>query len=264
MLRDIWTKTLFDQRRALAGWAVGLAFVSLGYAAFYPAVNDPALAEAMANFPQGVVDAFGLTDLTSPAGYLGSTVFGLLAPVLTLILATATGARAVAGDEEAGALELLLTLPVSRGRIVWQRALSLAIVMALAGLVVFLALLAIRAPAEFDQLSPGNLAAACAHLALLGLTYGTLALAVGSLTGRRGLALAVTAVAAVLGYMGNTMAAGIDRLAWLQDLSPFFYYSGGEPLRNGVQWGDAAVLLATSTVFVVVAAITFNRRDVGV
>lgn len=264
MLGDIWTKTLFDQRRALLGWAIGLAFVSLVYAAFYPSVNDPAFAEAMENFPQGIMDAFGWTDLTSPAGYLGSTVFGLLAPVLTLILAAATGVRAVAGDEEAGTLELVLTLPVPRTRIVWQRALALTIVMAMAGLVVFLTLLAIRPVAELDAIPAGNLAAAAAHLALLGLTYGTVALAVGALTGRRGVALAVTAVIAVFGYIGNTVAAGIDGLSWLQDISPFFYYSGGEPLRNGMQWGHAAVLLGISAVLVLVAMISFNRRDVGV
>ena len=264
MLRDIWTKTLFDQRFALLGWAVGLAFVSLIYAAFYPSVNDAAFADAMANFPQGLMDAFGWTDLTSPAGYLGSTVFGLLAPILTLILAASTGARAIAGDEEAGTLELLLTLPVSRRRVVWQRALSLVVVMALAGLIVFTALLAIRAPAQIDGVPPANLAAASAHLSLLGLTYGALAMAVGAITGRRGLVLAVTAVAAVVGYMGNTVAAAINGLSWLQNISPFFYYSGGEPLRNGPQWGDAVVLLVVSGVLVAVATIAFGRRDAGV
>ncbi len=264
MLRDIWTKTLFDQRRALLGWSIGLAGVALMYAGFYPSVNDPAFAEAMANFPEGMMEAFGWNDLTSAAGYLGSTIFGLLIPILTIILAAAAGARAIAGDEEAGTLELLLSMPVGRNRVVWQRALALVIVVALAGLVVFLALLAIRTPAQFDEISVGNLAAACAHLSLLGLAYGSLALAVGAIVGRRGLVLAITAVAVVVGYMGNTIATVIDGFSWLRDISPFFYYSGGEPLRNGMQWGDAAVLVAISAVLAAVATVAFNRRDIGV
>jgi hypothetical protein len=35
--------------------------------------------------PEGVLDAIGFTDVTSPAGYLGST-FGLLGPALIIVL----------------------------------------------------------------------------------------------------------------------------------------------------------------------------------
>ena len=43
MLRSVFGKTLWDQRRALAGWTVGVTAVGLLYAAFYPAVNTPVI-----------------------------------------------------------------------------------------------------------------------------------------------------------------------------------------------------------------------------
>lgn len=262
MLRDVWAKTLWDQRRGLLGWAIGLAGVSLVYGAFYPSVSQPAFAEAMEAFPPALMDAFGWSDLTSAEGYLGSTVFGLLGPVLVIILAIATGARAIAGDEEAGTLELVLAQPIGRIKLVLQRALALAVAMVMAGAVVLVAMLVISGPAELG-IPVANLAAAAWQLALLGLTFGSLALAVGGVAGRRSLVLAATAAVAVTAYLGNTVALQVDALAWLQDVSAFHYYAGGEPLRNGLQLGDTAVLLAASAVLVAIAAAAFDRRDVG-
>jgi ABC-2 type transport system permease protein len=44
-------------------------------------------------------------------------------------------------------------------------------------------------------------------------------------------------------------------------LSPFHYYIGGEPLRHGMQWADAAVLLGAGLLLVAAGALRFNRRD---
>jgi ABC-2 type transport system permease protein len=74
----------------------------------------------------------------------------------------------------------------------------------------------------------------------------------------------VTAVAAVAAYLGNTLARQVDALSWLEPLSPFRYYSGGEPLRNGFQAGDAAILAVISLVLVTIGAFAFSRRDVAV
>ena len=40
---------------------------------------------ALRNYPEGLKKAFNMQDVASPAGYLGSAVFGLLVPVLLAI-----------------------------------------------------------------------------------------------------------------------------------------------------------------------------------
>ncbi|WP_202464579.1 hypothetical protein [Streptomyces sp. SID724] len=45
--------------------------------------------------------------------------------------------------------------------------------------------------------------------------------------------------------------------------SPFHYYIGGEPLRSGFQWGDAAVLAIASATFVTAGLTRFNRRGIN-
>jgi ABC-2 type transport system permease protein len=264
MLRSVFGKSLWDQRRGIIGWTVAVAAVGVLYAAFYPSMNNPDMAAAIDAFPEGLLEALGMTDITTPAGYLGSTTYGILGPILMIIFAGALGVRAVAGDEESGRLDVLLAHPVERWSVVLQRAAAMVVAVVLAGLVLFGAMLLASGPAQFASLGAGNLAAATAHIVLLALVFGALGLAVGAVTGRRGMAWGAVAGVAVLTYVANTLGPTVDWLAWSQDLSPFFYYSGGRPLANGFQPFDAAVLAVTAVVLIGLAVVGFLRRDVAV
>jgi ABC-2 type transport system permease protein len=234
------------------------------YAAFWPTVNTPQMQQAMRNYPEGVLEAFNYNDLTSPAGYLGSSVYGLLIPLLVTVLAIAWGTRAVAGDEEAGTLDLLLAHPVGRTRVALQRFAALGAALAVVGVVLWLAMLAIAGPAELEGITAAEFAAATAQLALFGACFGALAFAVGAATGRKALALGASAGVAVLAYLANGVFPQVEGLQWTRDLSPWHWYLGGEPLKNGLQAGDALLLLAVTAVLVVAGTWRFNRRDVAV
>jgi ABC-2 type transport system permease protein len=264
MLRNVFTKTLWDARRSLLSWAVAISAVAAMYAAFWPTVNTPQMQEAMRNYPQGVLEAFNYNDLTSPAGYLGSSVYGLLIPLLVAVLAIAWGTRAVAGDEEAGTLDLLLAHPVGRTRVALQRFAALGAALVVVGAVLWLAMLAIAGPAELEGITAAEFAAATTQLALFGACFGALAFAVGAATGRKALALGASAGVAVLAYLANGVFPQVEGLQWTRDLSPWHWYLGGEPLKNGLQAGDALLLLAVTAVLVVAGTWRFNRRDVAV
>jgi ABC-2 type transport system permease protein len=264
MLRDVFTKTLWDARRSLLGWAVAVGAVAAVYAAFWPTVDTPQMQQALRNYPEGVLQAFNYTDLTSPAGYLGSSVYGLLVPLLVAVFAIAFGTRAVAGDEEAGTLDLLLAHPVSRTRVALQRFAALAAALALVGLVLWLAMLAIAGPAKLEGVTAGELAAMTTQLALFGACIGALALAVGAATGRRALALGAAAGVAVVTYLANGVFSQVEGLAWTRDLSPWHWYLGGKPLEHGLQAGGSLLLLGATVVLVAAGTWRFNRRDVAV
>ena len=264
MLRSVFSKTLWDQRRSLLAWIVGITAVGVLYAAFYPTINNPEMMRALEAYPPGLLDAIGFTDVASPAGYLGSTTFGLLAPALIIVFAAATGGSAIAGEEESGRLDLTLAHPVARWSVVLQRFGAIAVGMLLACAALALALVAISGPAQLGEIGIPNLFAASFQLALLGILFGGLALGIGAATGRRSLVFGVVAIVAVVGYFGNNLAPTIEGLEWLAELSPFQYYLGGQPLRNGLQLADSAVLAVVSLVFVGLGGFLFDRRDVAV
>jgi ABC-2 type transport system permease protein len=263
MLRSVFGKSLWDQRRGILIWSLGVAGVGVMYAAFYPTLNSPEMIEFMKAYPKEIMDAMGITDLATPEGYLGGTTYGILGPILMIIIAASLGTRAIAGEEEAGRLDVLLAHPISRWRVVIERAAAMLVALALAGLVLLLGMTAMAGVAEFESIGVANLAAASGQLVLLGLFFGSLALAVGALTGIRGLALGLVAIVGVLTYFANNLGPSVDWLAWSQDFSPFHYYSGGEPLRNGFQLIDSLVLLGASILLVALAVIGFERRDVA-
>lgn len=264
MLRNPYTKALRDGRRGLLGWTVAIGAVALLYAAYYPAVSQPAMVKAIQAYPESLKKAFNMADLTSPAGYLASTVFGLLVPVLLAVYTIVAGSRAVAGDEESGVLDLVLAHPVSRARLLLARLAALAANVVLVSAVVLLAVYAVSGPAKLSAVGFGHLAATAAQLALFGICVAALTLAVGAATGRRSAAVATGTVVAVLGYFANNLGPQVAALAWTQRLSPFHYLLGGQPLVNGLQVVDCLVLLGAAVVFSALGLAAFTRRDLAV
>ncbi|GAA1903171.1 ABC transporter permease [Streptomyces sodiiphilus] len=256
MSAAVFTKYLSDSRRGLIGWAVGTAMVGIVYASTYESQK-----ENTASLPEALRQSLNI-DATA-AGYLHASVFGIILPLLAVIYGVTAGARAVAGDEESGQLDLVLAHPLTRTSLVLQRFWALTVgAFGIAGLV-WLGLLAIRDSAQLSSISPVQFLAQCVNLALVGVLFGALALGVGSVVGRRTVVLVVSAVVGVVTYMAGTFAGQLDA-DWLAWISPFHYYIGGEPLKNGFQWGDMTVLVVASAVLVVVGLARFNRRDINV
>jgi ABC-2 type transport system permease protein len=170
----------------------------------------------------------------------------------------------VAGDEEAGTLDLLLAHPVSRQRLALQRFAALGAGLVIVTALLWLALVALIGPAGFDGVGAGDLAAMSLHLVLFGLLFAALAYAVGAATGSRVLALAVSAGVAVLGYLANSVFPQVQGLEWVRNLSPFAWLLGGSPLVNGVQVGHAVTLALATAVLVAGGTWAFTRRDVAV
>ncbi|QBI55679.1 ABC transporter permease subunit [Streptomonospora litoralis] len=262
LTRDIFGKFLIDSRRGILGWMIGVAAVTALYSSFWPSMRETgdAMAAFVEQMPQ-LAESMGWSDLTSAEGYLGSTVFGLLTPILITIAAIAFGTRAIAGEEEEGALELVLSHPVGRYRVLLQRFAALVVFVALLGLTIWVVLLALSPALDLD-IAAGRLAAAALGTALIGLCYGTLALAVGAVTGRRVYAIGGAAVLAVVGYLGNTFALQQDELEWMRFLSPFYYALDPEPLRNGIDPAFTAVLVGIPLVLAGLGLARFARRDV--
>ncbi|WP_344262595.1 ABC transporter permease subunit [Actinomadura napierensis] len=256
--RSMFTKTLFDNRRIFTVWAAATGLLTMMYAGFYPQIS----ADSMADMPEAV-QGFGLDDTSSAAGYLQGAVFGLLVPLLATFYGAATGARMISADEESGYLDLLLAHPIGRPRLLLHRFAALAVGAVAIATVVLAAVLAVRSSAELDSVPVGHFAAQALNLALLSALFGALATGIGAATGcSRATVFGITAALGVATYALNGFAPQIGA-DWLRDLTPFHYYIGGEPLKNGFQVLDTAVLAAATLVLVTAGSRRFARRDLG-
>ena len=258
----VLAKQLRDHRRGYLAWAGAIAAVAAMYSAFWPTLGDnPGMAKAIDAFPQSIRDAFHMQDYATPAGYFGSTVFGLLVPILITVFAISLGVGAIAGDEQAGTLDLVLAHPVSRTRLALTRYGAILITLTTAGALLLLAVVALRVPAKYTTLSIPHLAAMCFQLTLFGLCFASIAFGIGTFTGLRTITLGASAYLAVVAYLCDSFLPQISALKWVQGLSPFDWYLGGQPLVNGIQWRHCALLAGTALLCAAIGTWRFHRRD---
>lgn len=266
MLRNVFLKTLRDQRRSLIWWGIGLAAIAILTIAFYPSIADASeFDDLLEQMPEALARTFlgEVSNLTSPEGYLNSQLFVFAAPLLFLIFTIARGSGAIAGEEERRTLDLLLSYPVARWRVAAEKFAALAVATLALAFVFWLAL-AIGAVAVGMEISLGRLAEATLSSALLGLTFGALALALGCVTGKRGLSIGVAGAVGVMAYFLNALAPLVDAIEPSRRLSPFYYSAAADPLTNGLAFGHVAVLIGLAVVFLAVALVMFERRDLAV
>lgn len=266
MLRTVLGKTLFEQRRALVWWGLGLFFAGATYAPFYPSIRENAqvLDEYMESMPDFLREAFlgASGDFTSPAGYLNTELFNFFAPILLLMFAIGAGARAIAGEEEGRTLDVLLSTPISRRRLVVDKAVALLLGGVLLSVLLWLSVPVTGPPFDLNP-SLWDLTAAVVACFLLAMAFGGVALAIGCATGRRGLAVGVTAGTAAGLWLVDLLVPAIDEIAWLQKLSPFHWYMAPEPMMNGFDVPSLLVLGAIAVAGFAVALLTFERRDLA-
>jgi ABC-2 type transport system permease protein len=263
MLRTVFTKTIRDQRRALMWWGLGFVGTVFMYSAFWPTIRSNAgqFNDYIAKLPEAVRNLIG-GDYGTPQGYIQAEIFSLLTPVLVLVYAIGAGARALAGEEEGGTLDLLLSAPIRRRRVVLDKFWAMV---GAALLLVFLTWAAIAVIGRPYGLTVSmlDLSAAVVNLFLLGTAFGSIALAVGGATGNKGMAIGVTSGLALITFIVKTLAPSVPAMKPLRYLSPFYYYADHRPLATGFHAVDIAVLAGISLVALVVALLAFERRDLS-
>ena len=265
MVRGVLAKTLYDQRRGLLAWALSLVLLVAMYVSIWPSIkNQPSLSDFLNRMPEAFRSLFAASgaDMSTPVGYVQIELMSFLGPLIVILYAVVAGGAAVAGEEDRHTLDLLLATPVSRARIVLAKAGAMVLGTFLLAAVTGLALV-LEGRWAAMVLPVGGVVAAMLHLALLGLVFGALALAVGAATGHLAASRAVPAVVAVVAYLVNGLGPQVPWLRPVRRLSPFYQFNGHDPLRNGVS--AAAVLVAVGTVVVLVtlAVVGFRRRDVA-
>jgi ABC-2 type transport system permease protein len=254
---------LSRRRRGVLGWGIALAAVVGIYVPFYPAMGGPELQALVDNLPQDLISVLGYDRIGTPEGYLTSTVFGLLGPVLLLMFGIGLGARTIAGEEEAGILELAASAPVRRDVLLAGRVIAMHTQIALLAAVTFVMTVLLSSAIGMD-VAVSRIAAAAVGLNLLAIAFATVTLAAGAASGRRAIAVAVGASTAVAAFIADALSGIVDRGDLLERISPFSWYLAGDPVAEGVDLVGYGLLGAVTFLAWAIAHVTFRRRDVGV
>src|SRR5207245_5340836 len=161
-------------------------------------------------------------------------------------------------DDREGRLEMILSTPVSRSRVVIERAIALLIRMAVI-IAVSSATLYLGAAVANIHFEAGPLTVASLLLIPFGLSF----VAIGAVLASRAprITVAVLVTFTFLSYLITQLGPLLKWPDWALKLSVFTLY--GTPLTSGVDWTGLWIMTAITLAGFGTAALLMQRRDVG-
>lgn len=267
MMRTVWGKTLYDCRRAVLGWGLGLAFLLLLSASAVGRAYPTAAARGqLAREVTGVLSVAALfygepRHLESLPGLVEWRSLGLY-PVLIGLFLVLTAASVTRGAEERNALEMPLAAPRTKRRFFTEQAVALALALfGVCGLI-WLALLLAGGAAGGAAFSPRFAALSVLNIALAAAMFGAFTLLVGQFTRTRRTAAWIGGVALFTAHLWSNLGLTVSSVAGARWLSPLYLYSRSSPLaEHHIDLIALALMAAVSVACTALAAHLFARRD---
>ena len=251
LLRVPVLSALYEQRLGLLAWIVG---TSLG-------------AEYTASLGRQIVDlsknasAFRVYLTLAGHGdpYVALTGFFWFG-IFQLLLATYAIAQVArwAADDNEGRLEMVLSAPVSRARVVLERAITLVI-----GTTLVIAFSSLAFYYGAHQAGINVQAGDLFRASIAAVPFGASFAAIGALLASRAPRQTVVVLAAVVfaSYIITQLGPLLKWPDWVMRLSLLSLY--GNPLTSGIDWTGLWILIAVCVVGFGLGAVLLQRRDVG-
>jgi ABC-2 type transport system permease protein len=243
-------------------WGLGIVALALVSVAFWPSLEGTKALTDMVESSKELMEAFGAQNLATASGYLDGQMYALMLPLLLSGFAIAVITALTSGDEDAGRLELLEALPVTRPS-VWLTRLAAVVVGVVAiALLTALVVSASITPFSLHGVTVGRIFVVTFACAALALFHAAVAYAVGGAGGSRGLSVGVAIAVLVAGYVASYLLPLSDALAGFRKLSPWYWAIGNQPVTEGLPGAWIVLLLVATAALVVFGTIAVTRRDV--
>ena len=263
----VFLHTLRASWKHAAYWTLGMAFFTL-YAAFLGGSSDvvAGYAKMLEGMPESMLSAFGADAqmMSTTEGFILAVAVGQGALVL-MVQAVAAGFSIVSNDENAGILDVVMALPISRARYIIERGLAWMlisfIIIAVCCVVPPIVLSGLGVDAEMDKLIIGYLNLYPAIL-LTAMVSGLLAVTLRRRTVAIGAAAAFVLVSYIFNVIGAAASGAIADL--LHGLSFFRVIAGHSIINDAFDPTASLLLIAIALLCFAASVFMFNRRDIGV
>ena len=259
MHRNVLAKTLRDQRWQIIGYGLAMAAMAATAVWLWPSVRD-----TLQNFriPPAIQALLGSQlDLSTAAGYLSGRYFSWTI-ILVLVYVIVAGTGAVAGEEGAGTMDLLLAQPITRTAVLLEKVAASAVgasgIIGL-GLVGFL----VSIPTVDIDVTLADVAIASANMLPITLLFLALSVCAGAALPTRGVASGVVIGVVTATYFVYSLSNGVESLEWMRYGTPFYYYGSGLALVHGIEWWHAGLLLGLAGLFLALSVRMFETRDIA-
>src|SRR5712692_1060117 len=243
---------IVDQQRVwIAAWALGLAVL----AAFLTSITKT-MVDAFGNSDIPVLRAyFERAGISAYADFVGVIWFSTLLLLISLFVVAQVNGWAA--DDAEGRLEMILSAPVSRARVVVER---IAGVLVACAVVVAVSSLAVYLTATSTGISLPGGRFVFASVAVLPVAYAFAGIGHALVGWRPRVAVLALGALAVVGYFAQQFTPLFQWPDWVNNISVYALY--GTPMSKD-DWTGIATLIAIGLAGTAVALVVMRRRDVG-
>lgn len=262
---SIFQETIRRNFMSALYWGIGLAAMACLLALMLPLIDALDITAWLETMPPIVLRAMGVGEdvsfIGTPEGFIAVGFFSKFALIFAVYPVIA-GLNVTSNDESNGTLDVLLSLPVSRGRLILETVAAymvfsaMIVVLVFAGLILGLQFVSVEV--DFGRLL-------VLVLNLLPLLFFVLAFTVfvGALVGRRQLAIGIVTAYIVGSFMIQTIAGLAEGsiAEAIGALSFFSYYDAAGIIQEGFIWWHVAGLAGVALALLFGALFIFQRRD---
>lgn len=263
----IFKRTLRDSRNGIIGWGLGIGLMTLLIVTLFPTITQ---FEGFAQMLESPIykallgeAADGAAFLT-PEGFIAIYVVAFV-PLYMAVYLVILGLNITAGEEERGTIDLLMSTPIPRWQVIVEKFAALTVITALILTINFVCGVAGLLVTPDLGVSPLRLAEGSLAMLPISMLMAALALILSTVTHSRGLAGGLTGAIIIASYMTTSLSeVATEALGPFKPFSFFTYHHSIQIMREGIQWGDFALLTAITLILVGLAIFFFQRRDLAV
>lgn len=261
-MSSVFSKTLYELRWTLVAFCIGLGTLAFFVLFLYPLVSV-AQDEMMQGVSEELAQAMlgGLHLVGTPEGHLNVQLFSFHPLYISVFLIIATSA-AIAGEDNAKTLGLLMARPVARWQVLIEKAGAITLGLVLITLAIIVGLLIGGLVAGVD-ISYWDLTLSLIYTLPYGIWLIGFGLFCSTLFRNRMTAALVATGVVTFGYMLNSLSEFVDELKVYNYSSPIYYYAWAEPLVRTPKYENMMILIGVGLLFMLGAFVAFERREIN-
>ena len=258
---SIFLKSVRDLRRSLFWWSLAVVLYCSSITFLYDTMAD-SLVELVKYYPPELGKMFGIdiATLASPSGWFNAEIYAMMLPICFIAFFVFSGANAIANEEETRTLEILLSEPVSRGRLYLEKFVALIFNGVVISIVTFVSIAVPSIIISMD-IGMGKIIAATLNLTLMATLLGTLAFAISASLGKRRTSLIIPVGFAIISYVSNVASMFASWVDGINRFSIFNYYRIEEAFENGIDLGIVLGFVSSIALVTFIGYLRFQRRD---
>ena len=268
MIGSVFLETFKQTWKQMVYWGVGLAAMALLVVIMVPLFDMQQMKELLASFPPVILAMIGvggeLDIFATNEGFVAIGFFGKSALIFA-VYPVVMGMRITANEEDSGILDVVISLPMDRARILIEKFLAYGVSIVGVVLLIYLGLYAGAVIGDVE-LNVARLAEVTFYLIPLMVFVMAVTMFIAVIVRRRQVALGIVTAFVIASYMLQTIGTAAEGTAAesLGTVSFLTYYNAGDILSQGFIWPHIAGFVLLSVVLLAASLYRFEHRDIAV